>query len=72
MSCFWRAVRNDNRFRQAALGNAFLDKKDFPNEYFYRMRAGFNEKSKMFQLITRPMRIKCFMKIMLFFQEHQS
>ncbi len=54
-------------FGKQPLGNAFLDKKDFSNEYFYRMRAGFCEKSKMFQLIDQPDEAKMFHENYAFF-----
>lgn len=36
------------------LGNGFLLPEQFASEYFYRMEAGFSEKSMMFQLIEQP------------------
>ena len=41
-------------FGKMPLGNGFLPKSDFDNEYFYDMRIGFCETSKMVQLIDQP------------------
>jgi methylation protein EvaC len=41
-------------FGKMPLGNGFLSEEEFDDEYFYRMRAGFCEESKMVQLIDQP------------------
>ena len=41
-------------FGKQPLGNGFLSQEDFEKEYFFDMKAGFCEKSKMFQLIEQP------------------
>ena len=41
-------------FGAQPLGNAFLKEEDFSKEYFFDMKAGFCEESKMFQLIDQP------------------
>ena len=41
-------------FGKQPLGNGFLSSENFDTEYFFHMRAGFCEISKMFQLIEQP------------------
>ncbi|TGL59754.1 class I SAM-dependent methyltransferase [Leptospira ognonensis] len=41
-------------FGKQPLGNGFLEKKDFANEYFFPMSVGFSEVSMMFQLLEQP------------------
>lgn len=41
-------------FGKQPLGNGFLSEEDFEKEYFFDMKVGFCEKSKMFQLINQP------------------
>ncbi len=41
-------------FGKMPLGNGFLSEQEFDSEYFYSMRAGFCEESKMVQLIDQP------------------
>ncbi len=43
-----------NDFGNQPLGNGFLNISDFPNEYFFNMKTGFCNKSKMFQLLEQP------------------
>ena len=43
-----------NNFGKQPLGNGFLDKANFSNEYFFEMKTGFCDKSKMFQLLDQP------------------
>ena len=43
-----------NDFGKQPLGNGFVNKKDFDNEYFFEMRTGFCDESKMFQLLDQP------------------
>ena len=43
-----------NDFGDQPLGNGFIENKDINKEYFYKMRTGFCEESKMFQLIEQP------------------
>ena len=47
-------------FGKMPLGNGFLRKSDFSSEYFYHMRVGFCEESKMVQLIEQPSPEKMF------------
>lgn len=47
-------------FGMQPLGNGFLEKKDFKNEYFFPMEIGFCEVSKMIQLIEQPLPEKMF------------
>ena len=47
-------------FGMQPLGNGFLEKKDFMNEYFFPMEIGFCETSKMIQLIVQPLPEKMF------------
>jgi SAM-dependent methyltransferase len=39
---------------QQPLGNGFLTSEQFPNEYFFGLRCGFSEESRLFQLIEQP------------------
>lgn len=41
-------------FGKMPLGNGFLKESDFLDEYFYQMRVGFCEESKMVQLMEQP------------------
>jgi len=54
-------------FGKQPLGNGFLKKADFKNEYFFEMQCGFNEKSMMFQLIKQPEPEKMFHENYAFF-----
>ena len=54
-------------FGKQPLGNAFVSKEDFKKEYFYQMRVGFNNESKMFQLIKQPNPTKIFHENYAFF-----
>ncbi len=56
-----------NDFGNQPLGNGFLDKQDFKNEYFYHMKTGFCKESKMFQLIDQPNMDKMFHENYAFF-----
>ena len=47
-----------NDFGKQPLGNGFLRKKDFNKEYFFEMKTGFCNYSKMFQLFYQPSPIK--------------
>ncbi len=47
-------------FGKQPLGNGFLKEKDFESEYFFDMKVGFCEKSKMLQLIEQPSASKMF------------
>ena len=49
-----------NNFGQQPLGNGFLKKEEFKNEFFFNMRTGFCKESKMFQLIEQPSPNKMF------------
>ncbi len=49
-----------NDFGNQPLGNGFLNMSDFPNEYFFNMKTGFCNKSKMFQLLEQPSPKKMF------------
>jgi len=54
-------------FGRQPLGNGFLDKVDFKNEYFYEMKLGFNDTSKMVQLLFQPDPEKMFHEDYAFF-----
>lgn len=54
-------------FGKQPLGNGFLTKENFCNEYFFEMQCGFNEKSMMFQLINQPEPEKMFHENYAFF-----
>ena len=54
-------------FGRQPLGNGFLDKTDFKNEYFYDMKLGFNDTSKMAQLLFQPDPEKMFHEDYAFF-----
>jgi SAM-dependent methyltransferase len=54
-------------FGKMPLGNGFLPISDFDNEYFYDMRIGFCETSKMVQLIDQPSPNKMFHERYAFF-----
>ncbi len=41
-------------FGKQPLGNGFLNKEEFENEYFYDMSIGFSKESLLFQLINQP------------------
>ena len=41
-------------FGRQPLGNGFLRKEEFDDEYFFNMKVGFCEKSFMLQLIEQP------------------
>jgi len=41
-------------FGMQPLGNGFLAPIDFPREYFFPMKIGFSEQSKMLQLLDQP------------------
>ncbi len=41
-------------FNKQPLGNGFLEKQEFNNEYYYNMKIGFCNKSKMLQLVDQP------------------
>lgn len=49
------------------LGNGFLSKDKFKDEYFFQMDVGFSEKSKMFQLLEQPEPEKMFHEEYAFF-----
>ena len=57
-----------NDFGQQPLGNGFLKKEEFKNEFFFNMRTGFCKESKMFQLIEQTTQTKCLMIIIIFFK----
>ncbi len=42
------------------LGNGFLDKEGFSEEYFFKLEVGFSETSKMLQLVEQPDPVKMF------------
>lgn len=54
-------------FNKQPLGNGFLQKKDFNKEYFFEMKVGFCNTSKMFQLNHQPNPNKMFHKNYAFF-----
>ena len=54
-------------FGNHPLGNGFLDKSQFADEYFYNMQVGFSDKSKMFQLLKQPEPEKMFHENYAFF-----
>ena len=56
-----------NDFGKQPLGNGFLDNKKKNSEYFYHMKTGFCEESKMFQLAKQPAPKKMFHKDYAFF-----
>jgi len=56
-----------NDFGKQPLGNGFLDNKKKNSEYFYHMKTGFCEESKMFQLAKQPDPKKMFHKDYAFF-----
>ena len=41
-------------FGRQPLGNGFLTKEQFKSEYFFDMKVGFSEQSKLLQLIEQP------------------
>lgn len=47
-------------FGMQPLGNGFLFPDQFKNEYFFPMKVGFSEKSKMLQLLEQPLPEKMF------------
>ena len=47
-------------FGMQPLGNGFLDRDTFKEEYFFQMQIGYSEGSKMFQLIEQPAPEKMF------------
>jgi 2-polyprenyl-3-methyl-5-hydroxy-6-metoxy-1,4-benzoquinol methylase len=59
-------------FGPQALGNGFLDPKDFQNEYFFPMEVGFSEVSMMLQLIEQPLPEKMFHENYAFFSSTSS
>ena len=54
-------------FGMQPLGNAFLSHQEFDSEYFYPMKVGFCNESKMFQLIEQPEPTKMFHENYAFF-----
>ena len=54
-------------FGKQPLGNGFLDKKNFKDEYFFDMEVGYSQKSFMFQLINQPDPNKMFHENYAFF-----
>ena len=54
-------------FGKQPLGNAFVSKDSLNNEFFYSMKVGFDNKSKMFQLMKQPSPKKIFHKEYAFF-----
>jgi methylation protein EvaC len=59
-------------FGPQALGNGFLDPKDFQNEFFFPMEVGFSEVSMMLQLIEQPLPKKMFHENYAFFSSTSS
>ena len=59
-----------NNFGKQPLGNGFLLEKNFEDEFFFEMKTGFCNESKMFQLLDQPEPKKCFMKTMLSTHQH--
>ncbi|WP_320667860.1 class I SAM-dependent methyltransferase [Prochlorococcus sp. MIT 1307] len=49
------------------LGNGFLTKEDFQDEYFFNMKLGFNQNSQMVQLFEQPEPEKMFHREYAFF-----
>lgn len=49
-----------NDFGLQPLGNGFLKETDFSNEYYFNMKTGFCNTSKMFQLLEQPNANKMF------------
>tara|TARA_B100001063_G_scaffold184871_1_gene174576 strand:- start:121 stop:1305 length:1185 start_codon:yes stop_codon:yes gene_type:complete len=47
-------------FGEMPIANGFLDKKDFSNEFFFKMEVGFNEDISLFQLNDHPKPEKMF------------
>ena len=41
-------------FGKMPIANAFIDKNDFNNEFFFEMEIGFSEKLSLLQLIDHP------------------
>lgn len=56
-----------NDFGPQPLGNGFLKKEDFAEEFFFNMKTGFCKESKMFQLIEQPNPKKMFHENYAFF-----
>lgn len=54
-------------FGRQPLGNGFLKADDFADEYFFQMKVGFSEESKMFQLLAQPEPKKMFHKYYAFY-----
>ncbi len=54
-------------FGKQPLGNGFITKKNFINEYFFKMVVGFCNESKMFQLYFQPSPNKMFHKNYAFY-----
>ena len=46
------------------IANAFVDKKNEPNQYYYALNIGFCEKCFTLQILEIPNLSKCLMKIM--------
>ena len=44
------------------IANGFLKKKDFKNEFFFKLETAFNEKLSLFQLTSNPSPRKMFNK----------
>ena len=61
-----------NDFGKQPLGNGFINKKDFDNEYFFEMRTGFCDESKMFQLLDQPEPTKMFHENYAFYSSTSS
>ena len=65
-------ITNDSLFEvidfgKQPLGNGFLDKSQFNDEYFFSMKLGFNSESKMVQLFEQPEPQKMFHEEYAFF-----
>ena len=59
-------------FGHQPLGNGFLKKTEFNQEYFFSMKLGFDHKSKMVQLFDQPDPQKMFHDEYAFFSSTSS
>jgi len=59
-------------FGMQPLGNGFLERRDFENEYFFPMEIGYSEVSMMFQLIEQPAPEKMFHDHYAFYSSSSS
>ena len=55
-----KKIKTVMSFGKMPLANGFLSKKDFKNEFFYKLQVGFNEKNCLFQVGNNPKSSKIF------------